>query len=276
MTHRPDGRPQVGRAPTPPARGRLILVLCGVALVAWCGWVSGFHRSTAPAAVTWVISLGAVVAVDLLLWQGRHRRHPGLHLEPVNEPWPRPDHGPHAASLGLSPWLGLSLIVLLWEILGIDTGTHEPHLTISALTDSLRPLNAATLLVWMLVGIGYGAAGARAPVVPEPPPSGRHRPGPTPAVAVIMLHPAVAMPAFLTMPALLLPANRAVGVAFWVAVVGAAVVVDLIARRSKGQIADAEEVVRYVTAPTAANVLLVVAWAFAGYHLFAHTPLFGH
>jgi hypothetical protein len=264
-----DGHPQAGEVPEAPTRRRLLLVLCGVALIAWCGWVSGFHRSTTLAEVTWVVSLVTIVATDLLLWQGRHRRHPGLRLEPASEPWPRPCHGPHAAMVGLSPWLGLSLIVLAWDILGIDTGTHEPHLTISALTEAFRPLNAAMLLVWLLVGIGYGTARARAPVVAAPPPSRRDRPGPTSAVAVALMHPSVTVPVVVATPALLLPANRGVGVAFWVAVVVAAVVVEFIAPRSRGRIADAEELVRYITAPLAANVLLVVAWTFAGYHLFA-------
>ena len=33
--------------------------------------------------------------------------------------------------------------------------------------------------------------------------------------------------------------------------------------------ASAEELVRLISRPTAANVLLVVAWGYAGWHLFA-------
>ena len=56
------------------------------------------------------------------------------------------------------------MVALAWDVLGIDTGPHEYHLTISALAQAYRPLNAALLLVWMLAGVGYGAARARAPV----------------------------------------------------------------------------------------------------------------
>jgi hypothetical protein len=47
-------------------------------------------------------------------------------------------------------------------------------------------------------------------------------------------------------------------------------VIDLAARRSVGRVATAEEFVRLISRPTAANVVLVVAWAYAGWHLFAH------
>ena len=70
-------------------------------------------------------------------------------------------------------------------------------------------------------------------------------------------------------PALLLPQSPPVGVAFWVAVPVAAVLIDLTARRSGGRRADAEEFVRFVSTSTVANVALIAAWLFAGYHLFA-------
>jgi hypothetical protein len=70
-------------------------------------------------------------------------------------------------------------------------------------------------------------------------------------------------------PALLLPGNRAVGVAFWVAFVVVGVLVDLVARHSRGRVASVEEFVRLISRPTAANILLVVAWGYAGWHLFA-------
>ncbi|MGB7053066.1 MAG: hypothetical protein WBG41_15990 [Acidimicrobiales bacterium] len=72
------------------------------------------------------------------------------------------------------------------------------------------------------------------------------------------------------MPALLLPASRPAGVAFWISLVGATVLVDLAARRSGGRLANTEEFLRFITTPPAANVLLVVAWTYAGYHIFAH------
>ena len=226
----------------------------------------GHHRSTTPAVVTWAFSLAAVVAVDLLLWQGQRGRKPGLRLEPVPEPWPRLGRGGgRRALVGVSLWLGLSLVVLAWEILGIHTGKHEAHLTISALTQAFRPLNAAMLLVWMLVGLGHGAARARAPVVDQS--SSLYRSGAerSPPLASLMF---AHFPA--TVPALLLPSSRPAGVTFWLGSVVAIVLVDLAARRSGGRLANSEEFLRFITAPTAANVLLVVAWSYAGYHFFAH------
>jgi Na+/H+ antiporter NhaC len=71
------------------------------------------------------------------------------------------------------------------------------------------------------------------------------------------------------LPALLLPSNRAVGVVFWVGLLVVAVAVDLIARRSAGRVATAEEFARFISTSAVANVALIAAWAFAGYHLFA-------
>jgi hypothetical protein len=70
-------------------------------------------------------------------------------------------------------------------------------------------------------------------------------------------------------PALLLPSNRPVGLAFWVGLLVVAVGVDLGARRSAGRVATAEEFARYISTAAVANVALIAAWAFAGYHLFA-------
>jgi hypothetical protein len=167
--------------------------------------------------------------------------------------------------VGVSLWLGLSLVVLAWEILGIDTGRHEAHLTISALTQAFRPLNAAMLLVWMVVGLGYGAARARAPVVDQPSFFYRGGAGRSPPLASLVCRHSPA-----TMPALLLPPSRPAGVAFWLGLVAAVVLVDLVARHSGGRLANTEEFLRFITGPTAANVLLVVAWTYAGYHIFAH------
>jgi hypothetical protein len=156
-------------------------------------------------------------------------------------------------------------VVLAWEILGIDTGKHEAHLTISALTEAFRPLNAAMLLVWVLVGLGYGASRARAPEVDQSSSFNRRGAVGSPPLASVM---SALLPA--TMPALLLPSSRPAGVAFWLGLVVAIVLVDLAARRSGGRLANSEEFLRFITAPMAANVLLVVAWTYAGYHLFAH------
>lgn len=226
-------------------------MLCAaLALGAWCGWASGFHRRTAPALVTWLVSLAAVVAVNLLLWQGRQGRRPGWRLQLAAEPWPRPPAGTQAALAGTSPWLALALVGIAWDVLGLDTGPHEAHLTISALTQAYRPLNAAMLLVWMLAGAAYGAARARAPAG-----AGRDRP---PGAALVVP------------PALLLPSDPPLGVAFWLGLVAAGVVLDAVARRTGGRIADAEELLRFVTRPPAGRLLLALAWGFAGYHLFAY------
>jgi hypothetical protein len=245
-----------------------------VALGAWCGWASGFHRTSGAAELTWVGSTVAVVAVDLVVWRRRS-------LAPASAPWPRAGRGgSRHALVGIAPWLALGTVAVAWDVLGLDTGPHQYHLTISALSQAYRPLNAAVLLAWMLVGVGYevarvrapGRAGAqaRAPVGPSGPTS-----GPSPdeggatfgrgAGAVVLVPHATAA----ATPALLLPQIPAVGVAFWIAVPAAAAVIDLVARRSGGTLATAEEFVRFVSTARWANLLLIAAWLFAGYHLFA-------
>ncbi|MGH9069121.1 MAG: hypothetical protein ACRD0J_16785 [Acidimicrobiales bacterium] len=163
----------------------------------------------------------------------------------------------------LSPWLAIFVVVMAWEILGIDTGQREPHLTISALAQAFRPLAAATLLGWTLVGVGYGVARARMPVDPVSTPTAR---GPTRGTSSFMAGTAAWHP---LAPALLLPANRAIGVGFWVGLIVVCVLLDLVARHSGGRVATAGELVRLVSRPTAANGALVVAWALVGWHLFA-------
>ncbi|MGH9056753.1 MAG: hypothetical protein ACRDYY_12985, partial [Acidimicrobiales bacterium] len=165
-----------------------------------------------------------------------------MRLAPVEAPWPRPGHGGDCrARLGVSPWLALGVVVLAWEILGIDTGPHTPHLTISALTLALRPLNAAMVLVWMLVGFGYGAARARAPAVAPLSPHALSRPEGLSAVA----------------PALLLPSSRPVGVAFRLCVTSAALAADVSARLSGGQLVTAEELVRVCASTKLVNTSIV-------------------
>jgi hypothetical protein len=240
-------------------------IVVAVGLCAWCGWASSYHRSTTPALVMWCVSLAGVVVIDLLFWRGRHHARLSVPLSPANRNWPRPGQGGSAGVLlGLSPWLALLLIVVVWEVLGIDTGPHVAHLTISALAQAYRPLAAALWLVWMLVGVGYSAARARAPLDRV---SGQAGQGASPGVSSSAA--AIAIPHRALPPALLLPDNRAVGVAFWIALVVAGVLVDLAARHSRSRVASAEEFVRLISRPTAANILLVVAWAYAGWHLFA-------
>ena len=244
-------------------RGRHAAVVLGIAgLAAWCGWVSGFGRTSAAAEVTWVCSLAAVIAVDVLFWRGRRGLRPGWHLDPVADPWPRPAHGgARRALVGVAPWLVVLVVALAWDVLGLDSGPHAYHLTISALSQAYRPLNAAVLLVWLACGVGYQVARVRAPL---PHARSRSRDDPGAAFAAVVVghggHGA---------PALLLPSSPPLGVAFWIAVPVAAVCIDVAARRSDGHYATAEEFARFISTSPVANVVLIAAWVFAGYHLFA-------
>ncbi len=252
-------------------RDHIALVAVGVVLCAWCGWVSAYHRSTTVAEVTWVISLSAVVAVDLALWRGRKAKNGGWHLEPVARPWPRPSRGGARLALrGVAPWLALITVALAWDVLGIDTGPHQSHLTISALAQAYRPLNAGLLLFWMLVGIGYEAARVRAPLAHPSQRANPVRRGPdTPASGAVLGAGLVNWGGHPATPGLLLPSSPFAGVAFWVAVPCVALLVDLVARRSDGHVANAEEFIRFISTAKVANVALITAWVFAGYHLFA-------
>jgi hypothetical protein len=245
---------------------RILLVVAALVLCAWCGWVSGFHRSTTASEATWVLSLVAVVAVHVALRQGRRGARLGWHLDPAPEPWPRRGRGGSGRALrGVAPWLVLIVVAVAWDVLGIDTGPQAAHLTISALAQAYRPLNAFLLLIWILLGVGYQVARVRAPLGVAPTrDAGEPREGVAwcaAGVAPVAGHPFA--------PGLLLPSNKPAGVAFWVAVVVAAFVVDAFARRSAGRLATAEEFVRFISTATLANFALIIGWAFAGYHLFA-------
>jgi hypothetical protein len=254
-------------------RTLLVGVPAFVALCAWCGWVSGFHRNSGAAEITWVASLVAVVVVDGALWRGSQGKRVGWRLPPAADPWPRGGRGGGRRALqGVAPWLILILVVLAWDVLGIDTGPHEYHVTISALAQAYRPLNAAVLLIWMVVGVGYEAARVRAPAYGRPLPrqlaAEAERPqvlGTQETFGMCLL----GVGPHATTPALLLPASPPVGVAFWIAVPVAAIAVDLVARRTDGALATGEEFVRFISTSKVAHVLLMGAWAFAGYHLFA-------
>jgi len=195
----------------------------------------------------------------------------GWHLDPVADPWPRPGRGGSRLALrGVAPWIVLFVVALGWDVLGLDTGPHEYHLTISALSQAYRPLNAALLLVWILVGIGFGAARARSPLDLEGAPSPPARTDPdAPAQGTTLTAGMITLGGHPTVPALLLPSSPPVGVAFWLAVPIAGLLVDLAARRSGGRTPTAEELVRFISTPKAAKIALVAAWVFAGYHLFA-------
>jgi hypothetical protein len=154
----------------------------------------------------------------------------------------------------------LALIAVTWDVLGLDTGRNEPHLTLSALSQAYRAMHAGLLFVWILAGIGYvvarrrmaarreeGAAGAASPVLG----AGFATFGRTPL-------------------ALLEGSNRAVGLAFWIGVMFCAAVIEVLARRSAGRIATAGETVRLVSRTLPARAFLIFLWGFAGWHLFSH------
>ena len=257
-------------------RSRRAQYVVGVAAIcAWCGWVSGFHRSSNAAEVTWVVSLTVVVVLAVLFRRRRRGAAFGLDIGTATEPWPRAGRGgARLAVRGVVPWLVVIVAAAAWDALGIDTGPHEYHLTISALSQTYRPLNALLLLVWMSAGIGYAAARARAPSEDRgdrdaSPPGGLELEGRGGAVLCsAALAPGGGGGRALA-PALLLPSNRPAGVVFWVGLLVVAVAVDLLARRSAGRVATAEEFARFISTATVANIALIAAWAFAGYHLFA-------
>src|ERR1700733_4738310 len=247
-------------------------MVTGVAVLAacaWCGWASAFHRTTPAAEITWLITLTVVVLVDVALWRGAKGGRPAWPLQRVREPWPRHGRGGSGPALrGGAPWLALIAVLLAWEVLGIDTGPRQYHLTISALAQAYRPLNAGLLLVWGVVGIGYEVARVRAPTD-----SSGARPGqacpPSPKRGAAFTMAMGSLRSHHEAPALLLPQNPPAGLAFWVAVPLAAVLSDWSARHSEGRRASAEEFIRFISTSRRAHYALIAAWGFAGYHLFA-------
>jgi hypothetical protein len=251
---------------------RIAIAMAAVALCAWCGWVSGFHRTTPGAETSWACTAAAVLVFDVALWLGSQDGRIGLHVRPVPDPWPRPGRGgPRLALRGVAPWLALIAVVVAWEVLGIDTGPDQYHLTISALAQAYRPLNAALLLVWALVGVGYEAARVRAPAALRGVTDRRQGDaGTAPGSGTCAAFAATgSLGAHHGPTALLLPQSPGTGIAFWVAVPLAALLIDASARPSSGRRATAEEFVRFISTAWPANVALVAAWGFAGYHLFA-------
>jgi hypothetical protein len=151
-------------------------------------------------------------------------------------------------------------VAAAWDVLGIDTGARRVHLTISALAQAFRPVNAALLLVWMLVGMGYGLARARAP---------RRAPSAKPAGPQLLVASVVPPRGHPEVPALLLPSSRPAGLLFWGAACIAGIVIDQAARRSRGRFATSGDFVRFTSTALPARILLIAAWTFAGFHLFA-------
>jgi hypothetical protein len=237
-----------------------ILVVGSVALCAWSGWVSGFHTDTAAAIATWGVSIACVVGIDTMLWSRARRKDATGSWPSPAEPWPPPGRGGAGPALhGLSPWLILLTVAATWDVLGIDTGAHQAHLTISALAQAFRPVNAALLLIWILVGLGYGVARVRAPRTVLSPKPGPHILAAT--IVPLREHPEA--------PALLLPSSRPVGLLFWAGTCVAGVAIDQAARRSHGRFATSGDLVRFTSTALVARILLIAAWTFAGYHLFA-------
>jgi hypothetical protein len=240
-----------------------------VALCAWCGLVSADHRTTSAAEITWVVSLTGVVLFDVALWRGSLGRRWGVRLPLASDAWPRPGRGGGGPALiGVAPWVVLIAVALVWDLLGIDSGPHQYHLTISALAQAYRPLNAALLLVWILVGIGYEAARVRRPkdgAVFTRPGNARQNPPEGAAVAVAL----GTMGPHHGAPALLLPQSPLVGVVFWVALPVVGALIEVTARRSAGRLATGEEFIRFISTAGLVNVSLIAAWVFAGFHLFA-------
>jgi hypothetical protein len=179
---------------------------------------------------------------------------------------------------GAAPWLAVCVIALAWDVLGLDTGPRQPHLTISALSQAFRPLHAVLLVIWILVGIGWVVALTRDPVGGRRP--RREVPSTRDAAALAFLAPAMCSvspkrkPGAPAVPGLILGllegSNRGVGVAFWLGVAGSAAAIELLAHRSDGRIARAGELARFASRPLAARVFIAVAWGFAGWHLFSH------
>ncbi|MHB1508803.1 MAG: hypothetical protein ACYCST_13245 [Acidimicrobiales bacterium] len=266
------------------ARRELVVLLNLVVLCAWCGWASSYRLSTWQSWATWLASLLVVVAAYVAISRGRRGLRLGLEVPAVAR-WqvtkgvgPGNPVGVSTALVRLSPWLLLALAILTWEALGIDTGTHAPHLTISALSQTFRALHAALLAVWMAVGIGYAIATAgiqtHGRTAGDPSGSGvvagllggwseraanqyRLVPGPDLSHRTAVL-------------ALLLGRSRAVGVAFWVGVAICSALIETAARHSHERIPDFLRVLELVSRPVPARLVLIAAWTFAGWHLFAH------
>lgn len=158
-------------------------------LLAWCGWASAYRAGTNGGKVIWAVSLAVVAVVGVVAdgaWRRGHRQWVAPRPVPA---WPAPERadGRRSVLRGMAPWLVLALVVVAWEALGIDTGRHQPHLTLSALTLAFRPMRAATLAVWTGLGLGFVAVRLRARAVPDAKrPRGRRLSPGTPHAAVVL------------------------------------------------------------------------------------------
>lgn len=216
---------------------------------AWSAYVSGLRRSSAGAVVAFAASLGVVVALAVLAERGRTRRRPYLV---VGSATPRDATRTGAGLCRNAGFLLLALVATAWESLGIDTGPRRPHLTVSALAMAFRAFDAAVFLVWLLAGLFFALARATRP------PAG-----------------ALAAPTALLAPTpfavgLLLPDDRAAGIAFWIVWLAAGIGLEIAGRRSSGRLATAEELVWTVSSSRLGTLACAAVWAYAGWHLFVH------
>jgi len=254
-----------------------------VGAAAWCGWASAFPAGTRSGQTVWGITLAGVLAVDVvLLWLRRRPDGPWM-TEPV-QPWPRARAGGRVSVLGAAwPWVLLGVVVLAWEILGIDTGRHQPHLTLSALTLAFRPVRATTLAAWSAVGVYFAAVRGRAatgsdPRRPQQQSSIREQraPGRRGASGLAVVAPAVILTGARLIPsrapllALLEGDSRAVGIGFWIGVAACAVGIEWSARRIFEGIVTFDTLLWSASQPRVVRLVMVGAWVYAGWHLFAH------
>lgn len=259
------------------------LRVAGVCLLAaWCGWATAYRTGTWDARITWWIStltvVGAWGVVRVGGLRGQRRARPraiGAAGDPDGAREP-----PEGSLLRRTwPWLVLTAVVVVWEALGIATGPHQPHLTISALAQAFRPVHAALLATWMGVGLLWvvvtGRTARRDGDRGSWPGRRQHMLG----VVVLGFVPArTLVPGTRgsgaggagTALAVLLGSSRAVGVGFWLAVVGGACTIDAVARWGPGAHLTCTGLLRLLWRNRVVRTVVVIAWLVAGWHLFSH------
>ena len=197
-----------------------------VVLGTWCGFVSGFHRSTAAAVATWCVSFLAVIGSTgcstVIGAASNSRSSPCPQTELAGPSRCRPRQNPswHFAVASPPP---------RDRRLGGARHRHRPafrSLDDQRPRESYRAIDAALLFVWILVGIGYGIMRPRTPADDGSSPRDANDAGVASSSAAI----AVAMRPETPVLGVLLPNNRAAGVTFWVGSVGTCVLADVTAR----------------------------------------------
>lgn len=285
-------------------RASALLAGGGCLLAAWCGWASAFHTGTWDARITWWIStstvLGAWVLVRAVHVGATQEHRPGVPATGAV------DHGGRHLSPGSTktppllgavwPWIVLTMVVVVWEALGIATGPHQPHLTISALSQAFRPIHAALLATWMVVGLlwvvvtGRGSrrfAGGephqrrlargtgQSAQAPDRGNGHRRQALGIATLGAVRTGPRLAASRELSgggsiALGVLLGSSRAVGVGFWLGVVGAACAIDAIARFGPGTYCTFTGLLRMLWVQPVVRTVVVIAWLGAGWHLFSH------